>query len=96
MNAVVGLQATVDANNHITRLGVTCALCHSTVDNSANSKGGVRLITRQEARDRSALASDVQIARVDDLVEAVGDETCCCHAEKPPAQPSRLCGEDAQ
>jgi cytochrome c5 len=33
MNAVVGLQATVDANNHITRIGVTCALCHSTVDN---------------------------------------------------------------
>lgn len=34
MNAVVGLQATVDASNRITRLGVTCALCHSTVDNS--------------------------------------------------------------
>ena len=34
MNAVVGLQATVDANNHITRLGITCALCHSTVDDS--------------------------------------------------------------
>jgi len=34
MNAVVGLQATVDANNHITKLGVTCALCHSNVDNS--------------------------------------------------------------
>src|SRR5688572_16123421 len=34
MNAVVGLQATVDANNRITRVGVTCALCHSTVDNS--------------------------------------------------------------
>ncbi len=34
MNAVVGLQATVDSNNHITRLGVTCALCHSNVDNS--------------------------------------------------------------
>jgi cytochrome c5 len=34
LNAVVGLQATVDANDHITRLGVTCALCHSTVDNS--------------------------------------------------------------
>ena len=33
MNAVVGLQATVDANNHITKIGVTCALCHSTVDN---------------------------------------------------------------
>ena len=34
MNAVVGLQATVDAGNRITSLGVTCALCHSTVDNS--------------------------------------------------------------
>ena len=34
MNAVVGLQGTVDANNHLVRLGVTCALCHSTVDNS--------------------------------------------------------------
>jgi hypothetical protein len=34
LNAVVGLQATVDADNHITRLGVTCALCHSTVDDS--------------------------------------------------------------
>jgi cytochrome c5 len=34
MNAVVGLQAVVDSNNHVTRLGVTCALCHSTVDNS--------------------------------------------------------------
>jgi hypothetical protein len=30
MNAVVGLQASVDSNNHIVRLGVTCALCHST------------------------------------------------------------------
>jgi len=34
MNAIVGIQATVDANNHITQIGVTCALCHSTVDNS--------------------------------------------------------------
>jgi mono/diheme cytochrome c family protein len=33
MNAIVGLQATVDGNNHITKVGVTCALCHSTVDN---------------------------------------------------------------
>src|SRR5687767_5449683 len=34
MNAVVGVQATIDENNHITRIGVTCALCHSTVDDS--------------------------------------------------------------
>lgn len=34
MNAIVGLQATVGANNRIEKLGVTCALCHSTVDDS--------------------------------------------------------------
>jgi len=34
MNAIVGIQATVDASNHITQLGVTCAFCHSTVDDS--------------------------------------------------------------
>jgi len=43
LNAVVGLQATVDANNRITRLGVTCALCHSTVDNSVMPGIGKRL-----------------------------------------------------
>src|SRR4051812_29936408 len=42
MNAVVGLKATVDASNHITRLGVTCALCHSTVDNSVSPGIGHR------------------------------------------------------
>ena len=34
MNAVVGIQAVVDSSNHISKLGITCALCHSTVDNS--------------------------------------------------------------
>ncbi len=43
MNAVVGIQATVDANNHITKLGVTCALCHSTVDNSVMPGIGRRM-----------------------------------------------------
>jgi cytochrome c5 len=43
MNAIVGIQATVDANNQITRLGVTCALCHSTVDNSVMPGIGRRL-----------------------------------------------------
>lgn len=43
MNAVVGLQATVDANNHITKLGVTCALCHSTVDDSVMPGIGHRM-----------------------------------------------------
>jgi mono/diheme cytochrome c family protein len=43
MNAVVGIQATVDSNNHIARLGITCALCHSTVDNSVMPGIGRRM-----------------------------------------------------
>ena len=43
LNAVVGLQAEVDADNHITSLGVTCALCHSTVDDSVAPGIGRRL-----------------------------------------------------
>ncbi len=43
MNAVVGIQATVDSANHIVRLGITCALCHSTVDNSAAPGIGRRM-----------------------------------------------------
>ncbi|MFC5579222.1 c-type cytochrome [Lysobacter niabensis] len=34
LDAVVGLKATVDADNRVKRLGITCALCHSTVDDS--------------------------------------------------------------
>jgi len=43
LGAVVGLRATVDANNHITQLGTTCALCHSTVDNRIAKGIGSRL-----------------------------------------------------
>jgi cytochrome c5 len=43
LNAVVGLKAEVDANNKITKLGVTCALCHSTVDNSVQPGIGRRI-----------------------------------------------------
>ena len=43
LDAVVGLKATVDSNNHITKLGVTCALCHSTVDDSIAPGIGRRL-----------------------------------------------------
>ena len=42
LNAVVGLKAEVDANNHITKLGVTCALCHSTVDDAVKPGIGHR------------------------------------------------------
>jgi mono/diheme cytochrome c family protein len=34
LNAVLGLKGRVDGNGRLTSLGITCALCHSTVDNS--------------------------------------------------------------
>jgi len=42
LGAVVGVQAVVEDGN-ITRIGITCALCHSTVDDSVAPGIGVRL-----------------------------------------------------
>lgn len=43
LDAVVGIEASVDAEDRITRLGITCALCHSTVDDSLAPGVGRRL-----------------------------------------------------
>jgi mono/diheme cytochrome c family protein len=43
LDAVVGLKAEVDANDQLVRVGTTCALCHSTVDNSFAPGIGRRL-----------------------------------------------------
>ena len=46
MNAVVGLRGTVEniaGRDRLTRVGITCALCHSTVDNSFAKGIGKRL-----------------------------------------------------
>ena len=43
LGAVVGVIGKVDANNNLTRVGVSCALCHSTVDNSFAPNIGHRL-----------------------------------------------------
>jgi hypothetical protein len=43
LGAVVGLIGQVDANNNLTRVVITCALCHSTVDNSFAPGIGKRL-----------------------------------------------------
>jgi len=43
LGAVIGLRATVDADNQITQLGTTCALCHSTVDDRIAKGIGSRL-----------------------------------------------------
>ena len=42
-NAVVGVRATFDRNGRMTRIGITCALCHSTVDNALLPGIGHRL-----------------------------------------------------
>jgi len=42
-DAVIGLKATFDENGDIATLGVTCALCHSTVDNALVPGIGHRL-----------------------------------------------------
>ncbi len=42
LNAVVGVRGTVE-NGMVTRIGITCALCHSTVDSSAAAGIGRRL-----------------------------------------------------
>ena len=43
LGAVVGVRGEVDASNTLTRVGITCALCHSTVDNSFAPGIGRRL-----------------------------------------------------
>jgi processive rubber oxygenase RoxA-like protein len=43
LNAVVGVKGTVNQAGHLQRVGVTCALCHSTVDDSFELGIGKRL-----------------------------------------------------
>ena len=43
LNAVVGVQGTVDGAGRLTKVGVTCALCHSSVDDSFAPGIGKRL-----------------------------------------------------
>ncbi|MHB1222715.1 MAG: c-type cytochrome [Gemmatimonadaceae bacterium] len=43
LGAVVGVQGVVDDGNALTRVGITCAFCHSTVDNSFAPGIGHRL-----------------------------------------------------
>jgi hypothetical protein len=43
LNAVVGIQGVVDEGGHLTKVGVTCSLCHSSVDDSFAPGIGRRL-----------------------------------------------------
>lgn len=42
-NAVIGVRATFGPDGHVARVGITCALCHSTVDNALLPGIGHRL-----------------------------------------------------
>ncbi len=43
LDAVLGVKGEVDAQGNLTRVGITCALCHSTVDNSVAPGIGRRI-----------------------------------------------------
>ena len=43
LNAVVGVMGKVNSAGHVTSIGITCALCHSTVDDSFTAGIGRRL-----------------------------------------------------
>ena len=43
LNAVVGVKGTVSKTNQLTRVGITCALCHSSVDDSLTAGVGRRM-----------------------------------------------------
>jgi hypothetical protein len=43
LNAIVGLHGRVNGRNELTSVGITCALCHSNVDNSLTTAIGRRL-----------------------------------------------------
>ena len=43
LNAVVGVQGTVDPEGNLTSVGITCALCHSNVDDSVMAGIGMRI-----------------------------------------------------
>lgn len=69
LNAVLGLHgtvATVDGKDRLVRVGITCALCHSRVDNSFAPGIGSR-------RDGWA-ATDLNVGAIVALSPAIGDE----------------------
>ena len=67
LNAVVGLQGSVDEQGRLTKVGITCALCHSTVDDSFAPGIGRRL-------DGWA-ATDLNVGAIVALSPALDDAT---------------------
>lgn len=78
LNAVVGVKGTVSDAGQLTRLGITCALCHSSVDNSFAPGIGKRL-------DGWA-NTDLNVGALVALSPALDDATyqLSLHTPKPP------------
>ena len=66
LNAVVGVKGRVNEAGQLTSIGVTCALCHSTVDNSLTNGIGRRL-------DGWA-NTDLDVGRIVSLSRAINDQ----------------------
>jgi hypothetical protein len=73
LNAVVGVRATV-SDGQVTRIGITCALCHSTVDDSVAAGIGLRL-DGQPNRDLDPGAIIAATPGVGELAKSLGIPT---------------------
>jgi len=67
LNAIVGIVGTVSDEGQLTKVGITCALCHSTVDNSVVEGVGRRL-------DGWA-NTDLNVGAIVGLSPAIDDDT---------------------
>jgi hypothetical protein len=52
LNAVVGVTGTVNETGQLTRVGVTCALCHSSLHRRAERPGSARAVPARSSRSR--------------------------------------------
>src|SRR5437773_2627269 len=70
LNAVVGVKGTVSETGQLTKVGVTCALCHSTVDDSFAPGIGKRLDgwANQDLNVGAIVALAPELQRVADLL----------------------------
>jgi cytochrome c5 len=66
LNAVVGIKGEINEAGRLTKIGVTCALCHSTVDNSFAPGIGKRLDGWQN--------SDLNVGKIVSLSPVLTDE----------------------
>jgi hypothetical protein len=89
MNAVVGIQATVDSNNHVTRLGTTCVLCHSTVDSAIIPGIGRR---KDGWPNRDLNVGPIHI--LNPLLDSTEDISNCARDWYPPSRGKRACLQD--